>query len=74
MLMGTAITSANRDLTRVPIMVGSVPNSSLTGSQVVPVMKPNPNLFIASQDPRKSSITSKADIAMTNSAEMRARL
>ena len=57
---GTAITSAMSEETSVPKMSGKAPNCSATGSQVLVVTKPNPNLAIASRDPVHSSYTRNA--------------
>ena len=48
-------TSAMSEETSVPKMSGKAPNCSATGSQVLEVMKPKPNLAIASRDPVHSS-------------------
>ena len=44
-LSGTAMTSATSDVTSVPAMNGSAPNTSATGSQTAVVRKPSPKAW-----------------------------
>ena len=56
-----------KPLTSVPMIVGSVLNTRVTGSQVVPTIKPKPNRRIASQAPSIRFHTSNKARMMTKS-------
>jgi len=62
-LTGVAMSTARNVMSRVPYMAGNPPNTSATGSHTVPVINPNPNLFIESQDSFAS--IKKAEIGNT---------
>jgi hypothetical protein len=50
-LIGTASTKPMEAFTSVPMIVGSVLNSRVTGFHVVPIRNFKPNFWIASQAP-----------------------
>ena len=62
---GTAISSATADVTSVPYRAGSAPNSSATGSHVVPVRNPIPPFDRASPDRLSTSHATPARTVAT---------
>src|SRR3954471_7082628 len=67
---GTEIRSATTDVTTVPKMHGSAPNSSVTGSQVVEVRKEKPNLCRVSAESDHNCQTSRKVIRMILTANV----
>src|SRR5271157_743467 len=65
---GTAKSRASAEVTNVPKMKGSAPNSPALGSQTRVAKKANPNLWRASTEPCQSSKTNSKVMSTTEAA------